>query len=118
MLPSDAIPRSARIRYALRPNVAWSRDHAEPQFLLERTFKGAAIKAQGSVNWSLLDYRAIDAAMTRAAAIEAGPERYEAWAAINGMIVEVVAIPYVWDDSFQLASAERPRRGESLLRRL
>ncbi|MGH2967495.1 MAG: ABC transporter substrate-binding protein [Solirubrobacteraceae bacterium] len=93
--------------YAVCPNVAWYRDHADPQFLLEPTFKGAAIKPQGNVNWSLLDDRAIDAAMTRAATIEAGPERNEAWAAINRMIVEqAVAIPYVWDDSFQLASAD------------
>ena len=93
--------------YVICPNVGWFKDFNDPQSLLEPTFKGAAIKPQGNVNWSLLDNKEIDEAMTEASTIEAGDERNEAWARINQMIVEqAVAIPYSWDDSFQLSSKD------------
>lgn len=89
------------------PNVGWFRDFTDPQSLLEPTFKGAAIKPQGNVNYSMLDVPEIDEAMTKAAAIPAGAERNEAWAEINRMVVaQVPGIPYSWDDSFQLASKD------------
>ena len=37
------------------PNVGWFRDFTDPQSLLEPTFKGAAIKPQGNVNYVMLD---------------------------------------------------------------
>ena len=93
--------------YSACPNVGWVRDFADPQSLLEPTFKGAAILPQGNVNWSQLDDPEIDAAMSRAVALPAGEERNRAWAAINRMVVErAVAIPYVWSDAFQLASPD------------
>ena len=71
--------------------------------MLEPTFKGAAIKPQGNVNWSLLDEKSIDDAMNKASAIPAGSDRNKAWADINKMIVsQAVAIPYVWDDNVNL----------------
>ena len=89
------------------PNVGWFRDFTDPQSLLEPTFKGAAIKPQGNVNYSLLDNEEIDDAMTKASTIKAGPERNKAWADINKMIVaQAPGIPYSWDDSFQLASKD------------
>ena len=69
------------------PNVGWFRDFTDPQSLLEPTFKGAAIKPQGNVNYSMLDVPEIDDAMTKAATIPAGAERNEAWAEINRMVV-------------------------------
>jgi hypothetical protein len=43
--------------------------------------------------------------MTEAATIPAGVQRNAAWAAINRLVVEqAVAIPYVWDDVFQLSA--------------
>ncbi len=93
--------------YAICPNVGWFRDFTDPQSVLEPTFKGAAIKPQGNVNYSLLDDPAIDAATTRVATIPAGAERNRAWAEINKRIVsQAPAIPYAWDDSFQLASKD------------
>jgi len=93
--------------YVICPNVGWFRDFTDPQSVLEPTFKGAAIKPQGNVNYSLLDEAGIDDAMTRASTIPAGAERNEAWADINRKIVgQATGIPYSWDDSFQLASKD------------
>jgi peptide/nickel transport system substrate-binding protein len=96
------VPKS---NYVICPNVGWFKDFADPQSLLEPTFSGDAIKPQGNVNWSLLDKPEINKAMKDAATIPAGPERNQAWADINKMIVEeAVAIPYSWDDNVQLWS--------------
>jgi peptide/nickel transport system substrate-binding protein len=93
--------------WVICPNVGWFRDFTDPQSVLEPTFKGAAIKPQGNVNYSELDVPAIDDAMTKASTIPAGPERNQAWAEINRMIVaEAPGIPYSWDDSFSLASKD------------
>ena len=93
--------------YDVCPNVGWFRDFTDPQSVLEPTFKGAAIIPQGNVNVPLLEVSAIDEAMDEAATIPAGDERNQAWAEINRMIVEQApAIPYAWDDSFQLASKD------------
>jgi peptide/nickel transport system substrate-binding protein len=91
--------------YAICPNVAWFRDISDPQSMLEPTFSGAAIKPQANVNWSQLADPEIDRLMTEAATIPAGVQRNAAWAAINRLVVEqAVAIPYVWDDVFQLSA--------------
>ena len=98
------VPKS---NYVICPNVGWFKDFTDPQSMLEPTFKGSAIKPQGNVNWSLLNNKQIDDAMTKASTIPAGPDRNKAWAAINKMIVEqAVAIPYVWDDSVTLWSKD------------
>src|SRR5829696_6633209 len=98
------VPKS---NYVICPNVGWFKDFTDPQSLLEPTFKGAAIKTQGNVNWSMLDNQQIDDAMTKASLVAAGPERNKAWADINKMIVEqAVAIPYVWDDNITLWSKD------------
>ena len=96
-----------KTEYVLCPNVGWFKDFTDPQSLLEPTFKGDAIKPQGNVNWSMLDNKEIDDAMTKAALAPAGDERSQAWADINKMIVEqAVAIPYVWDDSVTIWSKD------------
>jgi ABC-type transport system substrate-binding protein len=59
------------------------------------------------VNWSLLDNKEINDAMTEASLAPAGDERSQAWADVNKMIVEqAVAIPYVWDDNITLWSKD------------
>jgi peptide/nickel transport system substrate-binding protein len=93
--------------YVLGFNVGWFKDFSDPQSLLEPTFSGDAIKPQGNVNWSLLDDQKINQAMKDAATVPAGPERNQAWADINKMIVEqAVAVPYVWDDNINLWSPD------------
>ncbi len=99
-----SVPKS---NYVICPNVGWFKDFTDPQSLLEPTFKGEAIKPQGNVNWSLLDNKEIDDAMTKASLVAAGPERNQTWADINKMIVEqAVAIPYTWDDNITLWSKD------------
>ena len=89
------------------PNVGWFRDFNDPQSLLEPTFKGAAIKPQGNVNYSMLKDPQLDDMMTKAATVPAGPERNKAWAEINRRVVaDAPGIPYSWDDSFSLASKD------------
>jgi peptide/nickel transport system substrate-binding protein len=89
------------------PNVGWFRDFNDPQSLLEPTFKGAAIKPQGNVNYGMLKDPQLDDMMTKAATIPAGPERNKAWAEINRRVVsDAPGIPYAWDDSFSLASSD------------
>jgi hypothetical protein len=45
--------------------------------------------------------------MTKASLVEAGPDRNQAWADINKMIVEqAVAVPYSWDDNVTLWSKD------------
>jgi peptide/nickel transport system substrate-binding protein len=89
-------------KYVICPNVGWFKDFIDPQSMLEPTFKGAAIKPQGNVNWSLLKDPKIDEAMTKAS-LATGDDRNKQWAAINKMIVEqAVAIPYVQDDNVNL----------------
>jgi peptide/nickel transport system substrate-binding protein len=98
------VPKS---NYIICPNVGWFKDFTDPQSLLEPTFKGDAIKPQGNVNWSMLDNKEINDAMTKASLVEAGPDRNKAFADINKMIVEqAVGIPYVWDDNVNLWSKD------------
>jgi len=98
------VPKS---NYVICPNVGWFKDFVDPQSMLEPTFKGAAIKPQGNVNWSLLDNKSIDEAMNKAALVPAGPDRNKAFADINKQIVEqAVGIPYVWDDNVNLWSKD------------
>jgi peptide/nickel transport system substrate-binding protein len=93
--------------WVICPNVGWFRDFTDPQSLLEPTFKGAAIKPQGNVNYSMLKDDELDAMMTKAATIPAGAERNKAWAEINRRVVgDAPGIPYSWDDSFSLASKD------------
>ena len=53
--------------------MGWFKDFTDPQSLLEPTFKGEAIKPQGNVNWSQLDDKAINDAMTKAALVDGRP---------------------------------------------
>jgi peptide/nickel transport system substrate-binding protein len=82
---------------AFAPNVAWFKDFADPQAMLDATFNGNNILRQGNSNWPELDVPAINRAMTVAGAIAAGRARNKAWARINHMIAEQApAIPWLW----------------------
>jgi peptide/nickel transport system substrate-binding protein len=94
-------------KVAICPNVGWFKDFQDPESMLQPTFAGKAIKPAGNVNWSQIKNQEIDDAMDKAALLPLGDERNQAWADINKMIVaEAPGIPYVWDDSFQLASKD------------
>jgi len=95
-----------KAKVAICPNVGWFKDFTDPESMLQPTFSGNAIKPQGNVNWSQLDDKAINDAMKKAALLS-DQERYQAWADINKQIVaQAPGIPYVWDDSFALASSD------------
>ncbi|HVL97329.1 MAG TPA: ABC transporter substrate-binding protein [Solirubrobacteraceae bacterium] len=94
-------------KVAICPNVGWFKDFQDPESMLQPTFSGEAIKPAGNVNWSQLDVPEINDAMKEAALLPQGDERNQAWAEINKQIVaQAPGIPYVWDDSFQLASRD------------
>ncbi|WP_205696297.1 ABC transporter substrate-binding protein [Conexibacter sp. SYSU D00693] len=75
----------------------WFKDFADPQSMLEPTFKGSEIRAQGNNNLGQLDDPAVDKAMDEAAVLE-GEARLKAWGEIDKQITALApAIPFVWD---------------------
>ena len=76
----------------------WFKDFADPQSMLEPTFKGSLINRQsGNINYSMLNDPKIDDAMNKAALLE-GDARLQAWANIDKMIIQDAAgIPFIWD---------------------
>jgi peptide/nickel transport system substrate-binding protein len=76
----------------------WFKDFADPQSMLEPTFKGSLINRQsGNINYSMLNDPKVDDAMNKAALLE-GDARLQAWANIDKMIIQDAAgIPFIWD---------------------
>jgi peptide/nickel transport system substrate-binding protein len=94
-------------RVAICANVGWFKDFHDPESMLTETFRGSAIRAFGNTNWSRLKVPAIDRAMDAAELIAPGPDRDRAWAAVNHDITaQAPAAPFLWEDAFQLASAD------------
>ena len=92
---------------AICPNVGWFKDFQDAESMLQPTFAGSAIKPAGNVNWSQLADDETDAAMAKASLLPLGDTRNQAWADVNRMIVEQApAVPWVWDDNFQLRSKD------------
>jgi peptide/nickel transport system substrate-binding protein len=90
---------------AICPNVGWFKDFSDPQAMLDATFNGKNILAQGNVNWPQLDVPAINDAMKTATTTPVGVDRNKAWAKINHMIAEQApALPYIWDKSASVGS--------------
>jgi peptide/nickel transport system substrate-binding protein len=77
--------------------LAWLKDFADPQPMLQPVFDGRAITATGNTNFSQLDDPAINAAMVRAQLLT-GKARAGAWGAIDDMILaDAAAVPLQWD---------------------
>jgi peptide/nickel transport system substrate-binding protein len=94
-------------RFAICANVGWFKDFQDPEPMLSPTFSGRSIPQVGNVNWSQLRVPSIDRAMDAASQVPFGPDRANAWAAINHEIsARAPAVPYVWDDSITVASAD------------
>jgi peptide/nickel transport system substrate-binding protein len=94
-------------KVAVCPNVGWFRDFADAQSMLDATFNGNNILAQGNVNWPQLNVSAINDAMKAAAVLPVGPGRSKAWANVNHMIAEQApAIPYVWPNNGAVQSKD------------
>jgi peptide/nickel transport system substrate-binding protein len=69
-----------KAKVGICPNTGWFKDFADPQSMLDATFNGNNILAQGNVNWPQLNDPAINAAMKAASVVPVGPERNKAWA--------------------------------------
>ena len=93
-------------KVAMCGSAGWFKDFADPQSMLDPTFKGSNITKQGNNNMPQLDDPAIDAAMTKAATLT-GQERLQAWANIDKMITDQApAVPFVWDDTTVIFSKD------------
>jgi len=92
---------------AICPSVGWFRDFADAQSMLDATFNGDNILAQGNVNWPELDVPAINQAMNTAAVTPIGGARNQAWAKINHMVAEQApAVPYLWPNNAAVQSKD------------
>jgi peptide/nickel transport system substrate-binding protein len=95
-----------KVNVAFGPNVGWFKDFSDPQAMLDATFNGNNILAQGNVNWPELNVPAINNAMKKASTIPVGKKRNQAWAKINHMIAEQApAIPWIWDKTALVQSS-------------
>jgi peptide/nickel transport system substrate-binding protein len=93
-------------KVAMCGGVAWFKDFADPQAMLEPSFRGDQITRTGNINYSQLHDPRIDAAMRRAALL-GGDERRKAWAQIDRMLVEAAAgVPFLWDKTTLIRSAD------------
>jgi peptide/nickel transport system substrate-binding protein len=83
----------------------WFKDFADPQSMLEPTFKGSLImKDGGNNNLAQLNDPAINKAMDEAALLE-GAERLKAWGEIDKMIMaQAPAVPFAWDKTTLISS--------------
>jgi peptide/nickel transport system substrate-binding protein len=90
-----ALPKA---RVQVCPSVAWARDFADPQTVLDGAFNGAAIAPENNSNWPQLNDPKINAAMAKAETAQGLDVRANAWAQIDRMITATgAAIPWLWD---------------------
>jgi peptide/nickel transport system substrate-binding protein len=92
---------------AVCPNMAWGKDFADAQGVLDPLFNGAKIIEQNNNNTAELDVPEINEAMNEAALITDPQDRAEAWARIDGMVTEQApVIPWIWDNTPLLRSPD------------
>jgi peptide/nickel transport system substrate-binding protein len=86
-------------------SAGWFKDFADPQSMLEPTFKGSAIaKGGGNNNLAQLNDPKVDEAMNKAALLE-GDARLKAWGEVDKMITnDAAAVPFVWDKTTLIRS--------------
>ena len=91
---------------AICPNVGWIKDFNDGQSILDPTFNGENIIDVNNTNWPQLDVPEINEAIEDAALVNDPEERAEAWGEVDRMVTEQApAIPYVWDNQPNVASA-------------
>jgi peptide/nickel transport system substrate-binding protein len=92
---------------AICPNVSWGKDFADAQTLLDPTFNGNNIVAQGNSNWPELNVPEINKAMAQAELITDPKQRAQAWAKIDEMVTEQAPlVAWIWDKQALLRSAD------------
>jgi len=96
---------SPAAKVAICPNVGWLKDFSDPQTILDPTFNGKNILAQGNSNWSQLDVPAVNKAMDKAELLPK-EQRAQAWADIDKMIMEQApAVVWIWDNDVLIESS-------------
>jgi peptide/nickel transport system substrate-binding protein len=89
------------------PSVAWIADFADPQPVLDITFNGTTITPVGNVNWGQTNVPKINKAMAAAELVVGKTARAEAWAKIDGELVEdAAAIPFDWDKQANIEGSQ------------
>ncbi|MGI8802458.1 MAG: ABC transporter substrate-binding protein [Solirubrobacteraceae bacterium] len=89
------------------PNVAWGRDFADPQTILQPTFEGSAIVPVNNSNWPQLNDPVINAAMDKAKLVSGTAERAAAWGKIDDMVTATAAaVPWSWDNQANVWSKD------------
>jgi peptide/nickel transport system substrate-binding protein len=92
-------------RTAICPSMSWQKDFADGQTMLDPTFNGKNIFAQGNSNWAELNDKHINQAMD-AAEVLPSEQRPAAWAAIDRMVMEqAVVVPFMWTKQPLIESA-------------
>jgi peptide/nickel transport system substrate-binding protein len=87
------------------PSVGWLKDFADPQTMIDPVFNGKNIVQTGTVNWSLLDDKTLNAEMDKAETVVGAQERAQAWADIDKKIIATAAaIPWMWDKPYLVRS--------------
>jgi peptide/nickel transport system substrate-binding protein len=91
---------------AICPNVGWLKDFADPQTYLDPTFNGKNILPQNNSNWSQLNDKAVNDAMSKAELLTDPAERAKAWGDIDKMITSLApAINWIWDKTENIESS-------------
>ena len=101
-------------KVAICPNVGWFRDFADAQSMLDATFNGNNILAQGNVNWPAADVPAINAAMKVAAVTPTGAAN-QAWAKIDHMIAEQAPRSRIYGETSTRCSPRKSSASRPLL---
>jgi peptide/nickel transport system substrate-binding protein len=88
------------------PSVGWLKDFADPETLLDLTFKGKNILKTGNSNFANLDDPKIDDAMTKAELVTEKAQRNKAWGDIDKQVSEQApGIFWLWDKQPNLKSS-------------
>jgi peptide/nickel transport system substrate-binding protein len=93
-------------KYNVCPVVQWFADFPDASTVLDPTFNGEHIVANGNSNWPQLDDPKINAALDHANTLLTPTERATAYAAIDRQITATAgAIPWFWDKRAILKSS-------------
>ena len=94
-------------KVAICPNVAWGKDFADGQTILDPTFNGENIIPQQNSNWPQLDDKALNAEMNQAKILSDPEERAQAWATIDKKLTGMApSVLWVWDKQALIASPD------------
>jgi peptide/nickel transport system substrate-binding protein len=92
-------------KVAICPSVAWLKDFADAQTMLDPTFNGKNIVAINNSNWPQLDNPKVNAAMDKAETIVGEDDRAKAWADIDRTVTGLApGAIWLWDKPTSLKS--------------